>query len=130
MAHYNFPLRLLKLVRDAELRGEPFMTMGQAVYRVTAEIAEWFQLDVGVLEVGKRADVVVVNPEHLDSTLDDAHEAPMEDFGGLKRLVRRNDATVDAVYVGGRLAVRNGLPVPELGVERGFGQLLRAGQAS
>jgi len=128
MAHYNFPLRLLKLARDAELRGEPFMTMGQAVHRVTAEIAEWFHLDVGVLEVGKRADVVVVNPAHLDSTLDDAHEASMENFGGLKRLVRRNDATVDAVYVGGRLAVRNGQPVPELGVERGFGQLLRAGQ--
>ena len=106
------------------------MTMGQAVYRVTSEIAQWFQLDVGVLEVGKRADVVVVNPEHLDSTLDDVHEAPMENFGGLKRIVRRNDATVDAVYVGGKLAVRDGVPMPQLGRERGFGQLLRAGQAA
>jgi len=130
MAHYNFPLRLLKLVRDAELRGEPFMTMGQAVHRVTAEIADWFHLDVGVLDIGKRADLVVVNPEHLDESLDEAHEAEMENFGGLRRLVRRNDATIDAVLVGGKLAVQAGMPTPELGRERGFGQVLRAGQSA
>ena len=62
MAHYNFPLRLLKLVQDAEQRGEPFMTMGQAVYRVTGEIAEWFRIDAGVLAEGKRADLVIWSP--------------------------------------------------------------------
>jgi N-acyl-D-aspartate/D-glutamate deacylase len=127
MAHYNFPLRMLKLARDAELRGEPFMTLGQAVHRVTAEIAEWFDIDAGVLAVGRRADVVVLNPERLDASLEEAHEAPMERFGNLSRLVRRNDATVDAVLINGKLAVLEGRPTPELGEEHGFGQVLRAG---
>ncbi|MGB0640245.1 MAG: N-acyl-D-amino-acid deacylase family protein, partial [Myxococcota bacterium] len=99
MAHYNFPLRLLKLAQDAEQRGEPFMTMGQAVHRVTGEIAEWFRIDAGVLDVGKRADLVVIDPTKLDDRIEEAHEAKMEGFGGLSRLVRRNDETVCAVLV-------------------------------
>jgi N-acyl-D-aspartate/D-glutamate deacylase len=127
MAHYNFPLRLLKLVQDAEQRGEPFMTMGQAVYRVTGEIAEWFRIDAGVLALGKRADLVVLDPTKLDERLDVAHEEEMEGFGGLRRLVRRNDETIDAVFVNGKLAIEHGLPTAELGKEHGFGQVLRAG---
>ena len=127
MAHYNFPLRLLKLARDAERRGEPFMSMGQAVHRVTGEIARWFRIDAGELDVGRRADVVIVNPERLDETLDEAHEAPMEGFGNLRRLVRRNDATVDAVLVRGRVAARAGLAADGFGTQRGFGTVLRAG---
>jgi N-acyl-D-aspartate/D-glutamate deacylase len=127
MAHYNFPLRLLKLVQDAEQRGEPFMTMGQAVYRVTGEIAEWFRIDAGVLALGKRADLVVVDPTKLDERLDVAHEEEMEGFGGLRRLVRRNDETIDAVFVNGKLAIEHGLPTAQLGKEHGFGQVLRAG---
>jgi N-acyl-D-aspartate/D-glutamate deacylase len=127
MAHYNFPLRLLKLVQDAEQRGEPFMTMGQAVHRVTGEIAEWFRIDAGVLAQGKRADLVVVDPTKLDERLDVAHEEEMEGFDGLRRLVRRNDETIDAVMVNGKLAVEHGLPTAELGQDDGFGQVLRAG---
>ena len=127
MAHYNFPLRLLKLVRDAELRGEPFMSMGQAVYRVTGEIANWFHIDAGELDIGRRADIVIVNPERLDEHLDEAHEAPMDGFNGLKRLVRRNDATVDAVLIRGRVASRAGVAAEGFGQRSGFGTVLRAG---
>ena len=103
------------------------MTMGQAVHRVTAEIAEWFQIDAGVLDEGKRADLVVIDPTKLDETIEQAHEAEMEDFGGLSRLVRRNDATVNAVLINGKLAVKDGVPTGELGCAQGFGQVLRAG---
>jgi N-acyl-D-aspartate/D-glutamate deacylase len=127
MAHYNFPLRMLKLARDAELRGEPFMTMGAAVHRVTGEIAEWFRIDAGVLDEGKRADLVVIDPTKLDESLEEAHEEEMEGFGGLRRLVRRNDETVDAVMVNGKLAVEHGKPLPALGRDPGFGRVLRAG---
>jgi N-acyl-D-aspartate/D-glutamate deacylase len=127
MAHYNFPLRLLKLARDAKLRGAPFMTMGQAVHRVTGEIAEWFQIDAGVLDEGKRADLVVIDPTKLDESIEQAHEAEMEDFGGLRRLVRRNDETVNAVLINGKLAVKDGVPTAELGQIQGFGQVLKAG---
>jgi len=42
MAFYNFPLRLLKLIRDAQKRGEEFMSIEQAIYRLTVEIGSWF----------------------------------------------------------------------------------------
>ncbi|ATB45255.1 hypothetical protein [Corallococcus macrosporus] len=52
MAHYTFPLRLLRLVREAEKRGEPFMSVERAVHRLTGEIGEWIGLDAGVLAEG------------------------------------------------------------------------------
>ncbi|MFL5348398.1 MAG: amidohydrolase family protein [Hyalangium sp.] len=126
MAHYNFPLRLLRRVREAQLRGAPFMSMERAVHRVTGEIGQWIGLDAGVLAQGKRADVVVVNPEGLDEHLEVATEAPMENFDGFVRLVRRNDAAVKAVLISGREAVRDGAVTSQLGRERGFGRVLRA----
>ncbi|WP_163997494.1 N-acyl-D-amino-acid deacylase family protein [Pyxidicoccus caerfyrddinensis] len=126
MAHYNFPLRLLRLVREAQKRGEPFMTTERAVHRLTGEIGEWFGLDAGVLAQGRRADLTVINPEGLDAKLDEVAEAPMENFGGFVRLVRRNDAAVKAVLISGREAVQDGGLSPALGRERGFGRVLRA----
>jgi N-acyl-D-aspartate/D-glutamate deacylase len=127
MAHYNFPLRMLKLVRDAEERGEPFMSMEAAVHRLTGEIAEWFRVDAGVLEEGRRADLVVLDPTKLDARIEEAHEVEMEGFGNLRRLVRRNDETINAVLINGKLAVLHGKPMAELGESHGFGQVLRAG---
>ncbi|MCP3104970.1 amidohydrolase family protein [Myxococcus sp. K15C18031901] len=126
MAHYNFPLRLLRLVREAEKRGAPFMTVERAVHRLTGEIGAWLGLDAGVVAEGRRADLVVVNPEGLDEKLDEIAEAPMENFGGFVRLVRRNDAAVKSVLIAGREAVSEGAVSPALGRERGFGSVLRA----
>ena len=126
MAHYNFPLRLLRLVRDAEADGRPIMTLEHAIHRVTGELAEWFGLDAGVIAPGKRADLVVLDPANLDGRVDEAHEAPMPEFGGMVRLVRRNDDLVRAVAVNGRVAVRDGQIDDAVGKERGFGQVLRA----
>ena len=125
MAFYNFPLRLLKVARDADLRGEPIMTMERAVHRVTGEIADWFGLDAGHIKVGKQADIAVINPTALTSQVDETHEAAMPLLGGLQRLVRRNDDAVPAVVIGGRVASRSGVASPALGVERGFGSVLR-----
>lgn len=130
MAHYNFPLRLLRLARDAELAGAPFMSAGRAVQRLTSEIADWLGLDAGRLSEGRRADLVVIDPERLDARLDQVEEAEMPGMGGLRRLVRRNDAAVRAVLVGGRVAARSGQPAAGLGAERGWGQVLRVGETS
>ena len=124
MAYYNYPLRMLKRVRDAEAAGRPFMTVGRAVYRLTREIADYLGIDAGRLEPGRRADLVVVDPASLDDA-EEIHEAPMAGFDGLNRLVRRNDAAVRAVLVNGRIAWRDGTPGDGLGAEPGFGQLLR-----
>lgn len=126
MAHYNFPLRMLRRVREAERAGRPFMSVARAVWRLTGELAGWLGLDAGTLETGARADVVVIDPEGLDESVEQVHEQPMRDLGDYVRLVRRNDRAVDAVFVSGRLAVQNGVPCPALGQERGFGTVLRA----
>ncbi|MGE0220334.1 N-acyl-D-amino-acid deacylase family protein [Mycolicibacterium sp.] len=125
MAFYNMGLRLLRHVRDAERDGRPFMTVEQAVHRLTGELADWYRLDAGHLRVGDRADVVVVDPQRLDSTLDRYAEEPVPQYGGLSRMVNRNDDTVTAVFVGGRAVFRDGRPTELLGTQR-TGRFLRA----
>ena len=125
MAHYSFPLRLLKLVQDAERRGEGFMSIERAVYRLTGEIAEWFGLPNGRIQEGATADLVVIDPTCLDERLDAVTEVTMPGFDGLQRLVRRSVGTVPAVVINGRVAARQGVPVPELGKAAGFGGVLR-----
>lgn len=126
MGYYNFPLRMLKRVRDAERAGRPFMSTGRAVQRLTSEIADYLSIDAGRLEVGRRADVVVVDPEGLNDDVERIEEAEMPGFPGLRRLVRRNDSAVRAVLVGGRLAWDGASATEGLGRERGFGTVLRA----
>jgi N-acyl-D-aspartate/D-glutamate deacylase len=124
MAHYNFPLRMLRLANE-----DPrFMSIERAVERLTSEIARWFDIDAGVLEPGKRADLVVIDPRGLDARLDVAHEEALPEFGGLKRMVRRNDAAVRAVLVNGRVAAENGARAPGFGEIAGYGRVLRAGE--
>ncbi|CAN3127957.1 N-acyl-D-amino-acid deacylase family protein [Mycobacterium sp. smrl_JER01] len=125
MAFYNCGLRLLRHVRDAQRRGQPFMSVEQAVHRLTGELADWYGLDAGHLRVGDWADVLVVDPERLDRSLDDYHEAPVEAYGGLSRMVNRNDATVSAVLVAGQVVFRDGQPTEVLGSRR-TGSFLRA----
>lgn len=129
MAFYNFGLRLLRHVRDANLAGDSFMTVEQAVHRLTGELAEWYDVDAGHLRVGDRADLVVVNPYRLDNSLDAYAEAPVEQYGGMSRMVNRNNETVDLVLVGGNAVVRDGAPTDILGTER-TGCFLRAGQST
>jgi N-acyl-D-aspartate/D-glutamate deacylase len=127
MAFYNFGLRLLKHVRDAEVAGRPFMSVERAVHRLTGELGEWYRIDAGFLREGDRADLVVLDPERLDDALEEYHESPVEQYGGLSRMVNRNDAAVPAVFVSGRRVVTDGKPTPLLGTER-TGQFLRAEQ--
>jgi N-acyl-D-aspartate/D-glutamate deacylase len=126
MAFYNFGLRFLRRVRDAEAAGRPFMTLEQAVHRLTGELADWYAVDAGHLRVGDRADLVVVDPTHLDASLDAYAEAPVEQYDRLPRMVNRNDAAVTAVLVNGEQVFGEGRPGEALGTRR-TGQFLRAG---
>ncbi|MCW1957026.1 MAG: amidohydrolase family protein [Mycobacterium sp.] len=127
MAFYNFGLRLLRHVRDAEARGEAFLTAERAVHRLTGELADWYGIDAGHLRIGDRADLVVIDPEHLDDRLDSYAESPVPQYANLPRMVNRNDDTVDLVLIGGHTAVRHGAPTGILGTER-TGSFLRAGR--
>lgn len=130
MAFYSFPLRMLKMVRDAELAGAPIMPIEKAVWRLTGEIAGWLGVEAGTIRVGDRADLVVIDPTALDSRLDAYHEAPMDGFDGLVRMVNRSDGAVNAVFVNGRLAWGGDGFDAKLGTSTGFGSFLPAGGAS
>lgn len=125
MAFYNCGLRLLRHVRDAQRDGREFMTIERAVHRLTGELADWYHLDAGHLRIGDWADLLVVDPERLDASLDGYHEAPIEAFGGLRRMVNRNDATVKTVMVAGHTVIADGVPTDALGRQR-TGSFLRA----
>jgi len=127
MAFYNFPLRLLKLVRDAEEQGRPFMSVEKAVWRLTGELADWFDIDAGHLRLGDRADLVIVDPQGLDDSLGAYAEAPIAEFNGLMRMVNRNDAAVVVTGVGGAIVFRDGQFREGYGTTVKSGRYLRAG---
>jgi N-acyl-D-aspartate/D-glutamate deacylase len=127
MAFYNFPLRLLKRTRDAQLAGAPFLSTERAVHRLTGEVADWFGIDAGTLRRGDRADFVVIDPAHLDESVDGYHEDTVPFYGGLSRMVNRNDATVVATGVGGEVVFRNGEFREGYGLTVKSGRYLRAG---
>ncbi len=128
MAFYNFSVRTLKLVRDAEQAGQPFTTVQQAVAALTGDLAEWYGLDAGRLRVGDRADIAIIDPEGLTDAIDGYHEAPMPAFGGFSRMVRRNDQAVSATIVCGEVVFEDGEFADGYGETRRTGRFLRAGE--
>lgn len=129
MAFYNMGLRLLRHVNDAKQAGREFMTIEQAVHRLTGELADWYRLDAGHLRVGDRADVVIIDPAHLDASLDAYAEHAVEQYGDLPRMVNRNDDAVTAVLVGGRTVFTEGDATNLVGRQR-TGRFLRASHKS
>jgi N-acyl-D-aspartate/D-glutamate deacylase len=126
MAFYNFALRLLKRAYDAERAGRPFLSMERAVYRLTAEVADWFGLNAGTLREGDRADFVVIDPAGLDDSVNGYHEERVPFYGGLSRMVNRNDAAVVATGVNGTVVYRNGQFCEGYGTTMKSGRFLRA----
>jgi N-acyl-D-aspartate/D-glutamate deacylase len=126
MAFYNFALRLLRRALDADRAGRPFLTIERAVYRLTAEVADWFGLDAGTLREGERADFVVIDPAGLDASVDGYHEETVPFYGGLSRMVNRNDAVVVATAVNGTVVFRNGQFCEGYGSTVKSGRFLRA----
>ncbi len=127
MAFYNSGLRLLRHVRDAEQAGAPFLTVEQAVHRMTGELADWYQLDAGHLRIGDRADLMILDPTKLDDRLDAYAEEAVPQYGGLSRMVNRNADTVTAVFVAGHAVFLDDRPADDLGAVR-TGSFLRAGR--
>lgn len=126
MAFYDFPLRLLRLCERQRQAGKKAMSAGRAVQRLTSEIADFYRIDAGRVRVGGRADLVLLDPRALVEGESHIEEVAMPAFGGLRRMVNREPGVVQAVVVGGRLALRHDQPNAALGRERGFGVLLRA----
>jgi len=122
MAFYNFPIRMLKRTRDAYRAGAPFMSTERAVHRLTGELAEWFGLDAGTLREGDRADFVVIDPAGLNDAVDGYYEEEVPFYGGLRRMVNRNDDAVVATGVNGAVVFREGR------FRDGYGQTVKSGR--
>ena len=127
MAFYNYSVKLLKRVRDAQLAGKPFMTTEHAVHRLTAEVADWFGVSAGTLREGDRADFVVIDPAGLNDSVEAYHEESVPFYGGLSRMVNRSDDAVVATAVNGAVVFRNGEFREGYGVSVKTGRYLRAG---
>jgi N-acyl-D-aspartate/D-glutamate deacylase len=130
MAFYNYALRLLKRAVVAQRAGRPFITVEHAVHRLTAEVADWFGLDAGRLRVGDSADFVVIDPGGLDDAVDGYHEEKVPFYGGLSRMVNRNDDAVVATAVNGQVVCRSGDFREGYGQSAKSGRFLRASNAT
>ncbi len=128
VAFYNYPIRLLKRVNDAQREHKPFMSVEHAIHRLTGELADWYELDAGHLREGDRADLVVVDPAGLDSSVDGLFEEAVPQFGGLRRMVNRSDRAAVATVIGGRVVYRDGDFSPGFGVEKTGRFLAKGGQ--
>lgn len=122
LAFYNFPIRMLKYVKDSHERGEPIMPYEKAVWRLTKENADFFGLDAGHLAPGKRADLLVLDFDGLTDEVHAYHEVPF--LGGVNRLVNRDGDAVQLVMVNGKIAWESGKFTERFGAER-FGVFLR-----
>lgn len=123
MAFYNFPLRVLRYVQVSHEQGNPLMSFEKAIWRLTKENADFFNIDAGHLAIGKRADITIIDPEQLSDAVHEYHYAPF--LEGCDRLVNRNDEVVDLVMINGKIAWEGNDFSPEFGHER-FGEFLKA----
>ncbi|MDT7759107.1 MAG: hypothetical protein QOH27_5005 [Mycobacterium sp.] len=89
-------------------------------------MAEWFGIPAGTLREGEHADFVVIDPGHLDVSVDAYHEAEVPFYGGLSRMVHRNDDAVVATGVNGHVVFRAGEFCDGYGETTKSGQFLRA----
>ncbi len=120
MAFYDGNLRTLKFAQE-----DGFEQVARAVHRLTQEPADFFGLDVGVLQPGAQADIALIDPQALrryspDTSVEYIYREAFEHH----QLVNRPDQVVGLVMVNGRVAWRDGAYVSAYGQER-FGRLLR-----
>ncbi|MAM85862.1 MAG: N-acyl-D-glutamate amidohydrolase [unclassified Hahellaceae] len=127
MAFYNFGLRLLQIAAVQKPRK---LSVHRAVHRLTGELADWFNLDVGHLREGARADIAIVDPQKLHQPLDGYAEAQFDGIDSLQRMVNRPDDCVTHTIINGNIAYEAGRFAGDFGKARNYGCFLRAGEVA
>jgi N-acyl-D-aspartate/D-glutamate deacylase len=119
MAFYDGNLRMLKLAQRHGLA-----KVGHAVHRLSREPADFFGLDAGLIEVGARADLVLIDPAALSSwEPDTTYRYVWREVFEHHQLVNRSEV-VRMVMVNGHTAFANGDFSADFGKLR-MGQALR-----
>lgn len=114
LGYYDGALSLLKQAATTH-----FLPPETAIYRVTGEPAHWFRLDTGVLKIGAKADLVLLNPQALNQPISPQVEISDPVLDGEPRRVKRgSDDIVQAVYINGIQVVHRGQVSERLGREQ------------
>jgi N-acyl-D-aspartate/D-glutamate deacylase len=126
MAFHDGALQLLKQA----VKYPDLMPIEHAIHRLTKEPADFLGIDAGDISVGKRADIIIVDPTRMEA---DLNTEPVEDyhpnFEGSYRLIKRSGKVVKHVFINGLEAFSNNGSVgfhEDLGKKKTFGKLLKS----
>ncbi|MFK7974664.1 MAG: amidohydrolase family protein [Halioglobus sp.] len=121
MAFFDTNLMSLKLAQSDSLE-----TVATMVKRLTREPANFFGLDVGTLDIGAQADVVLIDPETLkDWDSNETRELHYRKLFEHNQLVNRSDGVVSCVLIKGEPVWAEGDVTQSLGNVQ-LGRALRA----
>lgn len=125
MAFHDGCLQLLKTAQ----RFPDILPIEKAIHRITKETADFIKIDAGDISVGKRADLVIIDPSKIQS---DVNSNVVEDYhpllNGSYRLVKRSGKVVKHVFINGIEAYSNNGQIgfhEDFGKKKLFGQLLK-----
>lgn len=121
MAFFDANLMSLKLAQAKSLE-----TVSTIVKRLTSEPAAFFGLDVGTLDIGAQADIVLVDPEVLKTW--DSNDTRVLEYRELfkhRQMFNRSEGVVTEVLINGEPVWQNGEATGALGSQR-LGRALRA----
>ncbi len=124
MAFYNFPLKMIKVVYDSIQANNPIMPMEKCIWRLTKELADWFEIDRGYIAEGKKADLVLLDPTYFHNITEDVENANIEAFGNYPRLVNRNKGVVNLVMVNGNVIFKNDKFIDGYGIYNRYGTFI------
>lgn len=121
MAFFDGNLMSLRL---AQREGE--MAVAKMVRRLTREPAEFFNIDVGTLDLGAQADMVLMDPDTLETwDCNDTRELVYRDLFEHDQMVNRPPAIVRTVMIRGAVVWQEGEFTETLG-KATLGRALRA----
>jgi len=121
MAFFDGNLMSLKLAQKDSLD-----TVSTMVKRLTSEPAAFFGLDVGTLEIGAQADILMIDPQALSQWDDNtSREFIFRELFDHKQLVSRSEGVVSQVLIRGESVWSEGEFTAALG-QQPLGRALRA----
>lgn len=126
MAFFDGNLQTLRFAQQRSIA-----RVAQAVKKLTRDPAEFFGIDAGSIDVGRQADVTVVDPAALSSYDSDRNRLLVHrEVLGDRQLVNRSDGVVDAVFIKGLKVWSRDHALPPLGTQPLGRPLTFAGRTS
>jgi len=125
LAFYNFGLQMLARIKRMRASGMKTVSDEHAIHRLTGELGDWHNIDAGYIREGSRADINVIDPQRLESSLDSVERVNFDGLVDYSRLVNRNDGVVKRVIINGKIAVSDDRYNEELGKTNEYGSFLR-----